>query len=148
MVSLETIVFIAFGHQAKHISIRAKVDSLLFTSLTECTSCLPRIQTFFDNLYTVFINETSQDVGARQCRYVIWNGAWLEWVGIFRVLFSTLLTAQLYRIVEVLSLKLLASWTKPSDILACAQMCRVTHDFVFTVKLSDTQFGWLGRMGW
>ena len=57
-------------HQARHISIRAKVDSLSFTSLTECTSCLPRIQTFFDNLYTVFINETSQDVGARQCRYI------------------------------------------------------------------------------
>ena len=37
---------------------------------SECTSCLPRIQTFFDNLHTVFINETSRDVGARQCRYV------------------------------------------------------------------------------
>ena len=26
-----------------------------------------------------------------------------------------------------------------SDILACTQMCRVTHGFVFTVKLSDTR---------
>ena len=92
MVSLETIVLTVF-HQAKHISIRAKVDSLLFISLTECISCLPRIQTFFDNLYTVFINETSQDVGARQCRYVYemvrdWNGlAFSE--SVFKLTYST-----------------------------------------------------------